>query len=282
MTYKKNKNQGNSNSAKKKVTSKKEKFKAVVKNKNFIWSMVVAVIIVVIIVIAFAHPFFFAPSSIKPDSYYKISDGDLLPDGHSGIFFLSWLGCPIGATDSWAIYHGINSTTNISGHVELHSALKNDIYSNDITGQPGLLFNGNFTFNYKGNTFTFYPLYMYNETMTGTVNNGTIHGSLASYGLSLINSTYPAKVAAMFNKYATDITYKGHLTTTFIITGPHGTYILNAFMYTPVSGGILGSGSPDPPDWSPNSPSYVMSHLGSSKTITGAASTFMSYVGKAA
>ena len=45
-----------------------------------------------------------------------------------------------------ATLYGINSTTNISSHVELHTADPADIYSSSTTGQPGLLFKGNFTF----------------------------------------------------------------------------------------------------------------------------------------
>ena len=246
------------------------------KNPQFIFSVIAAIIIVVIVVLAITNPFFSPPSKISPDKYYKISDHDLLSNGSTGIYFISWLGCPIGATDSWALYYAMNSTTDIYSHVEYHQAYNQDIYSNaaGTVGQPGLLFKGTFSFQYNGKTVTFYPLYMYNQTMTGTVNNGKINGSLASYGLSLINSTYPSSVAKMFNKYASDITYDNHLETTFIITGPHGAYIFNSFMY---DGGALGSGTYSETaqnSYSPYTPQHVMSGLSTDSTIISAAHSF--------
>ena len=278
MTYKKTKN--NKNEQTKTVPGKQPKKpdKEFWKSRQFIFGVIAAIIIVVIVVIAITNPFFAAPASISPDKYYKISDHDLLSNGTTGIYFISWLGCPIGATDSWALYYAMNSTTDIFGHVEYHQAYDRDIYANaaGTAGQPGLLFKGTFNFQYKGKTVTFYPLYMYNETMTGTVNNGTIHGTLKSYGLSLINSTFPAAIAKIFNKYASDITYDHHLETTFIITGPHGAYILNSFMYDPQ--GTLGTGawtdSPSTNTYSPFSPQTVMSSLGSDSAIISAAHSF--------
>ena len=246
------------------------------KNPQFIFSVIAAIIIVVIVVLAITNPFFSPPSKILPEKYYKISDHDLLSNGSTGIYFISWYGCPIGATDSWALYYAMNSTTDIYSHVEYHQAYNRDIFANasGTVGQPGLLFKGTFSFQYNGKSVTFYPLYMYNQTMTGTLNNGKINGSLASYGLSLINSTYPSSVAKMFNKYASDITYDNHLETTFIITGPHGAYIFNSFMY---DGGALGSGTYSETaqnSYSPYTPQHVMSGLSTDSTIISAAHSF--------
>ena len=88
------------------------------KNPQFIFSVIAAIIIVVIVVLAITNPFFSPPSKISPDKYYKISDHDLLSNGSTGIYFISWYGCPIGATDSWALYYAMNSTTDIYSHVD--------------------------------------------------------------------------------------------------------------------------------------------------------------------
>jgi hypothetical protein len=274
LTYKKNNNSD-------KKEREKSNYTGFLKNRNFEWTVIAAAIIVIIVVLAVMNPFFAAPSKISSGSYYKVSNSDLLSNGSSAVYFLSWTGCPIGAANSWALYDAMNATTNVSGNVTLHTADPADIYSNGTTGQPGLLFNGNFTFGSSGHAFTFHPLYVYNETMSGTVANKSINGSLASYGLSLVNSTFPSRVAAIFNKYSQDITYKSHLTTTLLITGPHGTYILNAYMYAVVPGGILGSGQPGHGQWNPNTPQYVMSHLNKSASIKKAASTFQGYLGRA-
>lgn len=277
MTYKKNQNRnqyGKQHSDKHEV-KKMNKFW---KSRQFIISVIAVVIIVFIVIIAVTNPFFAAPTSISPDKYYKISDHDLLSNGSTGIYFISWLGCPIGATDSWALYYAMNSTTDIYSHVEYHEAYNQDIYANAAAtaGQPGLLFKGTFSFQFNGKKVTFYPLYMYNQTMKGTVNNVSLSPSdLASYGLSLINSTLPSGVAKMFNKYASDITYDHHLETTFIITGPHGAYILNSFMYNPA---ILGTGTwtnnSSTNTYSPYPPESVMPGLNSDSTIVSAAHSF--------
>ena len=275
------KNNKKNNKSTKKINTKKENYTGFIKSRNFIWTVIGTVIIVVIVLVAIFNPFFEPPASIHPDTYYKVSGGDLLSNGQSAVFFLSWIGCPIGATDSWAIYSAINSTSDIYSHVKLHTADPTDVYSNGTTGQPGLLFKGNFTFTTSGHKFTFYPLYMYNENMTGTVTNSKLNTSqLIPYGLNLINETYPARVAAMFYRYSNYTKYDHHLTTTVLITGPHGSYILNSYMYTPVSGGLLGSGTPSSGSWQPNTPEHVMSHLSESKSITDAAGTFSGYLSK--
>lgn len=276
MTYKKagNKNEGGKTTSNRQGTKSVNKF---LKSRQFVFGVIALIIIVVIVIIAVTNPFFAPPASISPDKYYKISDHDLLSNGSTGVYFISWLGCPIGATDSWALYYAMNSTTDIYSHVEYHEAYNKDIYANaaGTAGQPGLLFRGTFNFQYNGKTVTFYPLYMYNQTMTGTVTNGTISGTLASYGLSLIKAKYPTGVVNMFSRYASDITYKGHLETTFIITGPHGAYILNSFMYNP---SVLGTGtwtdSPSTNTYSPFSPQSVMPGLGSDSAIISAAHSF--------
>ena len=275
MTYKKKVDRNS-----RKEMEKKNNYTGFLKSRNLKWTVIVAAVIIIIVVVAVTNPFFKPPQSISAGTYYKVSDRDLLSNGSSGVYFLSWIGCPIGATNSWAIYYGINSTENISSHVQLHTADPSDVYSNDTTGQPGLLFKGDFSFTDSGHKVTFYPLYIYNETMSGTTANKTITGSLASYGLSLVNSTYPPAVAAIFNKYASDITYKGHLTTTVLITGPHGAYIFNSYMYSVVSGGVLGSGSPDHGNWTPHTPQYVMSHLGTATNVQGGATAFMQHIAK--
>ncbi len=231
--------------------------------------------LVIIIIIAVIAPYYSEPSSISPEKYTKVSHGDLLANGSSAIYYISWYGCPVGATDSWPLYYAMNSTKDIYSTVTLHHSNPNDIFASN----PGLLFNKNITFSNAGTKFTFYPLYLYNQTMTGTIHNKSLNSSARiSYGLSLINKTFPSSVANIFNKYSSDISRKGHLTTTFIITGPHGAYIYNLFMYNPENATLLGHGTIS--HWTPNSPQNVTANLNSSTTIKKAGSTFESYLTK--
>ncbi len=256
------------------------KIKKIVKDKNFKWAVIFSVIIVAIVLSAALYPYiapFNEPSSITPDAYYKVSNKDLLSNGSSAIFFVSWYGCPIGATDSWPLYYIMNSTENIRNDVSLHTANPTDIYAN----QPGLLFNKDITFTTNGNKFTFYPLYIYNESMTGTVHNTPIKNSdLVSYGLNKIKADLPSGVYNLFAKYESTIASgtPKHISTTIVITGPKGAYILNAFMYIPPASGILGQGTYT--SWNPNTPQSVMANMEGSSTITGPAGTFAGYLSK--
>ena len=251
-------------------------FHDIYKNKYSLISIILSIVLVLIIIIAVIAPYYSEPSSISPEKYIKVNHGDLLKNGSSAIYYISWYGCPVGATDSWPLYYAMNSSENISSMVTLHRSSPTDLFANN----SGLLFNKNITFKNAGTKFTFYPLYMYNQTMTGTIHNKSLSSSARiSYGLSLINKTFPSSVAKIFNKYSSDISFKEHLETTFIITGPHGTYIYNLFMYNPVNATLLGSGTSS--SWTPNTPQHVMAHLNSSATIKTASSTFEKYLGKA-
>ena len=217
------------------------------------------------------------PQNFTADSYYKVSDSDFLPNGSSEKNFLSWIGCTLRATDSWSIYCVINSTEKISGHVQLHWADLSDVLSNDATGHPWLLFTGNFNFADSCHKVTFYLLYMYNETLSGNIANKPINGFTESYRIALVNSTYLSPVAAIFSEYAPDITYDGHLTTTLLIRGSHGSYIFNSYMYTVDSGGVIGNGTASHGDWPPHTPQYVMSYLGTAKNVQKGTILFMEY-----
>ena len=88
------KNNKKDNKNKKKNNTKKESYTGFLKSRNFKRTVIPAVIIVVIVLVAVFNPFFEPPASIHPDTYYKVSDGDLLSNGSSAVFFLSWIGCP--------------------------------------------------------------------------------------------------------------------------------------------------------------------------------------------
>ncbi len=281
MSSKSNKNRKTNNNKGNNKVPVGTKLKEIIRDKNFKWAVIFAVIIVAIVLTAEIYPYiapFNAPSSIKPNTYYQISNKDILSNGSSAVFFISWYGCPIGATDSWPLYYAMNSTENIRSDVSLHTSSPTDVYAN----QPGLLFDKNITFKESGNKFTFYPLYVYNESMTGTIHNKSISNkNLVSAALSEIKASMPSGVYNLFVKYKSTIASgsPSHISTTTIITGPKGTYILNAFMYAVPSSGILGSGLPTS-SWNANPPQHVMAGMSGSATITNPASTFSGYLNK--
>jgi len=233
-------------------------------------SIIVAVVLVAVVGSAFAlhviklpssspSPSFVAPSSTPWGSGEQISNSNFGNNVH--IYYISWYGCPLGATDSWAFFLALNSylATNLSSHgwTSLHTSLNGDIYGNT----PGLLFS---SFSYKNVVFT--PVYVYNQTMTGTVHNVTIPSDkLVSEGLSEINSSVPSSVSSLEYKYLYQLPIAGkslpsflqfrlpHVNTNIIITGPNGAWLFNGALYNPSTLRYNSS--------TPYTPQYVMSHL---------------------
>ena len=214
-----------------------------------------AIVSIVVVIVVILSAFVVVPNLEKPkqeiilSKYIKVSNGDLLSNGQDHIYFISWYGCPIGADNSWVLYSLLNSTKNVSSDVELHKS---------IAGTPGLLFlNGtsnygeNISFQYAGVPFTFTSLYLYNQTMTGTVYNHTMNSSnRVNYGLSLLKGNLPATVYQIAKTWETQVgvenkTIKnrtgtwsamtGHLVTMLIVTGPDGTFVHFWFMYPSLS-----------------------------------------------
>ena len=165
----------------------------------------------------------------------------------------------------------MNSSKSIVNDVELHTSMK---------GSPGLLFlNGssrlgeNISFSYAGREFAFTSLYMYNQTMTGSVYNDPISSSSrVTFALSVIKNNLLNSVYEAAKKWQTEVpivnnttdsiaawcTYQGlpMLVTTLIITGPAGTVIHFWYMYQPFPNTV--------------SPQTVFDNLSSYSQITSA------------
>ena len=201
---------------------------------------------------------FTAPSVTPWGSGEQISNSNFGSNVH--IYYISWYGCPFGATDSWPFYIALNQflNTNLSAHgwVITHESLNGDVDPNT----PGLLFT---SFSYKSVVFT--PVYVYNQTMTGTPSNGSISGGLVSGGLKEINASVPASIASLEYKYLYVLPLSGystssflhfklpHVNTNIIITGPNGAWLFNGPIYNP---SILRQNST-----TAFSPTYVMNNL---------------------
>ena len=199
---------------------------------------------------------FTAPSTAPWGSGEQISSSSY--GSNITIYYFSWIGCPLGATDSWAFYMAISSylgnSSTINQHISLHTSNAADVYPNT----PGLIFSA-----FHDANVVFDPIYVYNQTMTGTINNQPISTSqLVGAGMYEINASVPANVAQLEYHYMIQVPIQGttassffhfqvpHVNTNIIITGPHGAWIFNGALYNPsVLAGL--------------SPSYVYSHLSS-------------------
>ena len=236
--------------------------------KKYLYTIVAVVVVVVVIFSAFEIPALEKPKQTLPlAQYYKVSSSDLLNNSQNAIYFISWYGCPIGADNSWVLYSMINGTRNISSDVVLHKS---------ISGTPGLLFLNNTSgsamgetipFSYGGVPFNLTSLYVYNQTLTGSVTNQPVaNNDRISFGLTFLQNNLPNSVYQVAKEWETQVNERnqskpiadiaGHLVTILILTGPDGTYVHFWFMYPSLSKSVQ--------------PLTVYSHLSSYTSIQDA------------
>ncbi|MHB1471952.1 MAG: DUF929 family protein [Thermoplasmataceae archaeon] len=193
---------------------------------------------------------FTAPTSIPWGSFTEISNKNFAGSGQENIYFISWVGCPIGASVSWSLNYALSQNVNNTYATPHYS----DPTEGKLASLPGLLFSDSFTFKHNGEKVLFDPVYMYNETLFGYANNNTpIESSnLVSAGLSVVNSSSPSIPTGILNliyKYTNVVkinnmpknvpsAYLGdppHMNTVLVITGAFGTYMLNGQIYDPLN-----------------------------------------------
>jgi hypothetical protein len=194
----------------------------------------------------------FTPPSQIPygGSFVEISNMDLAGQNTVGIYFDSWIGCPIGAANSWVIYGTLSSyVNNLATFVSYHYSDPNE---GSVANIPGILFKGGFEFNESGISVKFTPLYMYNETLFGYpyTNTPIVSGQVLSVGYQETNSSgsFPASIAHLVYEYTAVIPVLGshgiasaylgkppHVNTVLIISGKAGTFMLNGPFYSPAN-----------------------------------------------
>jgi hypothetical protein len=193
---------------------------------------------------------FVAPTSIPWGVFTEISNQNFAGSGAENIYYISWIGCPIGASVSWSLNYALSQMVN-NTYVTPHYS---DPDEGSLANLPGLLFNDAFSFKHNGENVLFDPVYMYNETLNGYAkNNSPIAGSdLVSAGLSVVNNSLPALpygISNLIYEYTTvfkinnmpsDVpsAYLGtppHVNTVLVITGNFGTYMLNGQIYNPLN-----------------------------------------------
>lgn len=180
-------------------------------------------------------PEILVPVYINPGSFVKVSSSELANSGSVSIYFLSWEGCPIGAAESWVIYNftrqyysGNNYIVNAN-----HTSDPNDV----DPGTPGLLFS-NLSFVHSGMDFNLGVTYVYGEYTNNTGN------TLISKGSEILNKTFPPSISKLMYEFETSVPLgspistpsaylEGHLTTSIVVAGKKGTYLLEGPMFNP-------------------------------------------------
>jgi len=204
-------------------------------NWKVIFGTTIATVILITLVLYFYTPI--SPShsyTLTPDvtmgEIVKITSQDFAPPGKIEIYFISWYGCPNGATSSWALYLLLQKYGIVE--VQPHSS-KFDIKIGSAI--PGLIF---LNYTPKSNVI-FHFLYLYNqylnETTTGIPINISTYQAVY-YGLQMIKSSMPQWVYNIVYYYEIESKlvnagngsvafYAHHLVTICIITGPKGTWM---------------------------------------------------------
>jgi hypothetical protein len=193
------------------------------------------------------QPIFTPPTSIPWGSFTEISNTNFAGSGQENIYFITWVGCPIGASVSWSLNYALSQYVS-NTHATPHYSDPNE---GSLASLPGLLFSDSFTFTHNGEKVLFDPVYMYNETLFGYASNNTpiASSNLISAGMSVVNSSVPAGISSLVYKYTnmvnisnlspyTPSAYLGtphHMNTVLVITGSFGTYMLNGQIYNPLN-----------------------------------------------
>ncbi len=207
---------------------------------------------------------FNAPQYDTWGSFEKVSTSDYAPSGSTNIYYVSWIGCPIGAADSWVIYGALSQYSNVNSYVYTHHSSPNE---GSYACIPGLIFDQSFSVKANNININMDPVYLYNWTLFGEegnnykLPNGTgvqiespnsaQDPTLVNYGLSVAQGKLPSPIYNILKQYETvypatgtggspgavsaELTSVYHLTTIMIITGANGTYIFNGPFFNPPS-----------------------------------------------
>ena len=225
---------------------------------------VVAVVIVVIVIIAvFAFNLVHLPTSNGAyqlpanipfsdfGTYYKVNSTDYAPSNSVNIYFVTWVGCPYGAGDSWELYNYLNGFSSIKSSVSGHFSDPNE---GALASVPGLLFT-NSPISVKGVNginINLDSYYMYNEYMTQGYNapyvnitSGTSTNAISVALSELQADNLPSQIFNIVKDFTTVVEATGytkasaylgnppHINTITIFTGPKGTYLVNGGMINP-------------------------------------------------
>ncbi|BCS93484.1 DUF929 domain-containing protein [Metallosphaera javensis (ex Sakai et al. 2022)] len=185
-------------------------------------------IIVVLILVLGTLPVYGVPL----DTPFRVSPQQLT--NQTCVLFISWYGCPYGATDSWALYLAL------SHYGKLNVTLNHSDPLDEYPNTSGLIFEG-FTPN---STVRFRVIYLYNEYLNASA-NGTPINNYVEYGLQLIRDEAPwayplvnryevqSFASGEFFRPAVDLGSPSHIPSTIIISGPKGTYMVIGYLYSP-------------------------------------------------
>ena len=202
--------------------------------------IVLAVIIVLLVALPYIHfptsSTTVAEASTPLFNLVKINNINYAGNNTVQIYFISWYGCPNGATTSWPLYLALSKFGYVN--VTPHYSITESTVGAPI---PGLIFS-NFT-HFKGENIYFHPVYIYGQYLNETPNGTPISSKdLVTYGLQELKNLVPYWVYNLTEFYEVNQTYQAlqgqspayasnipHLITILIISGPGGTWMVMGY-----------------------------------------------------
>lgn len=204
------------------------------KESKMIYIPFAALMLVIVLFVGLSfHQTASSASSNAFTHFVKVSSQDYAPPGKVEVYFISWYGCPYGATLSWPLYVALEHYGKIS--VVPHYSLSEQTLGGAV---PGLLFQG-----FQSNSSVdFHFLYIYNQYLNATLDGTPLNGNAIQVGLQEIQQELPSWVYQIVDLYQLQLTqvpvpngtimpiaYASpipHIVTTLIVTGPGGTWLM--------------------------------------------------------
>ncbi|BCU71007.1 DUF929 domain-containing protein [Stygiolobus caldivivus] len=207
----------------------------------------IAVLALILVLPSIKSPFAQPSSSLPFMHFQKVSNQDYASSPNTvDVYFISWEGCPYGATQSWPLYlalshYGtINATPTWSDPEPLPTPSSNPPTSPPMP-VPSLLFNS-FTPNGSVHFHFFYMIgRMFTNNNSISLPNGTIipysGNSIVTLEQQELQKDVPSWVYNLIAKYELNTPFgqfpnladagnPPHIATALIITGPKGTWMI--------------------------------------------------------
>ncbi|BFH73760.1 DUF929 domain-containing protein [Sulfurisphaera javensis] len=189
---------------------------------------------VIVFILMLVLPYALQPFEVPLNAFFKVSNIDYANSNITCVIFISWYGCPYGATDSWILYAFLSHYGKITYNISYSDP--NDIYPNT----PALIFT-----NFQPNSsIHFRFVYLYNRFLNATA-NGSVVINYVKYGLQVIEKDFP-QYYPFVKEYVTQrwasgsffqpVAYMGnppHIPTLIIISSDKGTYMLIGHIVSP-------------------------------------------------
>jgi len=203
--------------------------------KEFLLLIPVIVPILIILFIIFApqpqYPFF---------QFAKVSNIDYTNNNSVTVYFISWYGCPFGATDSWGLYIALSNygTLNVTPNYSDVETIPLSPNQTIMGADPGLIFNS-FTPKSYVDLKPIYLLGRIYQNGSASLTNGTLipWDKVLSVELNELKKEVPQGIYNLIIQYELQRPFENgqpiamlgipeHIPSTIIITGKGGTWMM--------------------------------------------------------